>query len=159
MRSDWKGGYSMYVAEENPLRQHLDFAELALVEGYYSNLRGSIVVRKDDLERLGLKERVEIALGVSGSEPSHQRDPLAAYFEATVIGLSTQKAKNIWANFAEGAEYIDYVNAAVKFEAVDARGNLLFRKDTSDGMGLDIGDMLFLSIRRVKKTSEADSDA
>ncbi|AIF83921.1 hypothetical protein NTE_01861 [Candidatus Nitrososphaera evergladensis SR1] len=150
MRREWKGTYSVYIHEMTPLQKDHAFVKLVLTDGYYSNLRGSIIVRKDDVDRLGLHEKSEIVLGVSGSDISHRQNPLAAYLDATVLGSFTQEGRNIWANYANGARYIAYANVAVKFKSVDSRGSILFRKDTFDGMEIASGDTLFLAILRVK---------
>jgi hypothetical protein len=151
MRSDWRGGFSMSVDAWKPRQENANLVQLELAEGYFSDLRGTITIRKDDMKILELKEHTKIAISISGNEwVLDMGEPSPPVFlSATVTSISVKQGRNLWVNFADGAKYIDYLDIAISFREFSAIGNLLVVKEHAKGMELGIGNTLFLKIQRV----------
>lgn len=145
----------MYVDEWKPLQENANLVQLELARGYFSDLRGRIVIRKDDMKRLKLKDHKEIAITISGSKwDDDGRDASPPVFvSAIVTSISIMRGRNLWVNFADGAEYVNYLDISIRFREFDASGSLLVVKEHARGVELAIGDTLFLKVQRVLHAS------
>jgi hypothetical protein len=141
----------MYVDEWKPLQENANLVQLELADGYYSDLQGKIVIKKEDMKTLILKERTEIAISINGKEwtvDAGEASP-PVFLSAVVTSISFKRGRNLWLNFADGAKFIDYLDISVRFREFDAVGSLLVVKEHAKGMELVIGDTLFLKVQRV----------